>query len=94
MAQIAEKGAECRLDGTVKAKLTTLQELTDRLSYDEHIRSDYGEEASFKTPWALFDQDDAQEAAQVARQTLALAKEILQVPGEADTEVSEDDSDR
>jgi HEPN domain-containing protein len=50
------------LDATVKEKLVTLQELAERLSYEEHIRSDYGEEATFKTPWELFDQHDAQEA--------------------------------
>jgi HEPN domain-containing protein len=78
------------LDATVKEKLTTLQELAERLSYEEHIRSDYGEEATFKTPWELFDEDDAQEAVQVARQTLALAKEILQGRGETGGEVSQE----
>jgi hypothetical protein len=78
----------------VKEKLTTLQDLAEQLSYEEHIRSDYGEEATFKTPWELFDEDDAQEAVQVALQTLALAKEILESHGEADTEGSEDDSGR
>jgi HEPN domain-containing protein len=82
------------LDAAVKEKLATLQGFAERLSYEEHIRSDYGEEATFKTPWELFDEDDAQEAVQVAQQTLELAKEILQSPGEADTEVSEDGSDR
>jgi HEPN domain-containing protein len=82
------------LDATVKEKLASLQELAEQLSYEDHIRSDYGEEATFKTPWELFDEDDAQEAVQVARQTLALAKEILQGPEETDTEVSEDGSDR
>jgi HEPN domain-containing protein len=81
------------LDAAVKEKLTALQELAEQLSYEDHIRSDYGEEATFKTPWELFDQDDAQEAVQVARQTLTLAKEILQGSEETDTEVSEDDSD-
>jgi HEPN domain-containing protein len=82
------------LDATVKEKLASLQELAEQLSYEDHIRSDYGEEATFKTPWELFDEDDAQEAVQVARQTLALAKEILQGPEETDTEVSEDGSGR
>jgi HEPN domain-containing protein len=66
------------LDAAVKEKLTALQELAERLSYEEHISSDYGEEASFQTPWELFDQADAEEAVQVARQALVLAREILQ----------------
>lgn len=83
-----------KLDDTMREKLTTLQELAERLSYEEHIRSDYGEEATFKTPWELFDQPDAQEAVQVARQTLELVKEILQGPEETNTEMGEDGSDR
>jgi HEPN domain-containing protein len=64
-------------NATVKEKLTKLQELAERLSYEEHIRSDYGEEATFQTPWELFDRQDAQEAVRVARETLALAREIV-----------------
>jgi HEPN domain-containing protein len=65
------------LNATVKEKLRRLQDLSEQLSYEEHIRSDYGEEATFKTPWELFDQHDAQQAIQVAQQTLTLAKDIL-----------------
>lgn len=79
------------LDTTVKEKLATLQGLAERLSYEDHIRSDYGEEATFKTPWELFNEDDAREAVQVARQTLGLATEILQGHGKTDREVRQEE---
>lgn len=61
----------------VREKLSLLKNLAEQLGYEEHIHSDYGEEATFKTPWELFDQADAQRAVQVARQALSLAREIL-----------------
>jgi HEPN domain-containing protein len=36
------------LDATVKEKLMALQELAEQLSYEDHIRSDYSEEATFQ----------------------------------------------
>lgn len=53
--------------------------LTERLGYEEHIKTDYGEEASFLTPWEIFDQSSAQEALLTAQEALDLGKEIARM---------------
>lgn len=75
---LEELQTSTELSPTVKEKLSILRNLAEQLGYEEHIRSDYSEEASFKTPWELFDQEDAQKAVEIARQALSLAKEVLQ----------------
>ena len=47
------------------------------LGHEQHVRSDYGEEAAFKTPWELFDAGDAQRAMTVAERSVTLARSIL-----------------
>ena len=37
-----------------------LVELSSQLGFEEHVRSDYGDEARGITPWELFQQPDAQ----------------------------------
>lgn len=57
-------------------KLPALKALGERLGYEEHIRSDYGEEGSYLTPWELFGSAEAAEAVTVAREAVVLAREI------------------
>lgn len=44
-----------------------LQELSRQLGFEEHVRSDYGDEARGITPWELFQEPDAQRAIEIAR---------------------------
>jgi len=44
---------------------------------DQHVRSDYGEEAVFKTPWELFGAEEAHRALAVAERSVTLARSIL-----------------
>ncbi len=77
---IADVQASAELSLTTREKLSALAHLAGQLGYEEHVRSDYGEEASFTTPWELFDQEDAQKAVAIAGQALSLAREVLQHP--------------
>ena len=60
------------------------QESIERLAVNEklmgrdiHIKSDYGDEAGWQTPWDLFDAADAQEALAIAEDAVNLARSIL-----------------
>lgn len=50
-----------------------LQELSRQLGFEEHVRSDYGDEARGITPWELFQEADAQRAIEIARRAVDLA---------------------
>ena len=63
--------------GTVPPELREgverLQELSRQLGFEEHVRSDYGDEARGITPWELFQEADAQRAIAIARRAVDLA---------------------
>ena len=50
-----------------------LVELSSQLGFEEHVRSDYGDEARGITPWELFQEPDAQRAIDTARRAVDLA---------------------
>jgi HEPN domain-containing protein len=50
-----------------------LRELSRQLGFEEHVRSDYGDEARGITPWELFQEADAQRAIEIARRAVDLA---------------------
>jgi HEPN domain-containing protein len=60
----------------LRSTVERLRDLTQELGFEEHIRSDYGEEARGTTPWELFHEPDARRAIELARQALSLAEEI------------------
>lgn len=60
-----------------KDKITRLKELSEELGYDEHIRSDYGEEGNFITPWELFDEEDAKRALSTANEAFNISTDII-----------------
>jgi hypothetical protein len=55
-----------------------LKACVTELGYEQHVRSDYGEEASFRTPWELFGQDDAAGAVETARRARSVARGMLE----------------
>ena len=57
--------------------LAELRQCAAELGHEQHVRSDYGEEAVFKTPWELFDAADARRAITVAERSVTLARSIL-----------------
>jgi len=62
------------------ALLTELTECAEVLGRDVHIRTDYGDEVRRVTPWALFSQEDAEQALGHARRAVSLVAVILGVP--------------
>ena len=57
----------------LRESVELLQDLSRQLGFEEHVRSDYGDEARGITPWELFQEPDAQRAIEVARRALDLA---------------------
>jgi hypothetical protein len=47
------------------------------LGAEEHFMTDYGDEASYKLPWELFDEESAQGALRAAQKCYAAAAEIV-----------------
>jgi hypothetical protein len=56
----------------------SLTEKAELLGPDVHIQTDYGDEAGGRTPWELFDEEDARQALAMAEEAVALAKQIIQ----------------
>ncbi len=55
-----------------------LKACATELGYEQHVRSDYGEEASFRTPWELFGQADAESAVGTAQRARSIARRVLE----------------
>jgi HEPN domain-containing protein len=51
-----------------------LAECAELLGSDVHVQSDYGDEAGARTPWEIFDEDDARQALEVAEEAVRLAR--------------------
>lgn len=68
-------------DEKIKIEIKNLLPLLEKLGFREHILSDYGDEEKGILPWELFNQQDAEEAIEVARKTVDLAKGIARLVG-------------
>jgi len=55
-----------------------IAECAEFLGPDVHARSDYGDEAGWRTPWELFDGTDAQQALSWAEKALSLVEQVVQ----------------
>ncbi len=72
---------EERFDAAHREKLERIAELAELLGPDIHVQTDYGDEAQGRTPWELFDEDDARQALAVAEEAVGLADQIIQESG-------------
>jgi HEPN domain-containing protein len=54
-----------------------LIQLSEDLGYEEHIKSDYGEEDNFLTPWDLFGQKEAEKALKVAKEAVSTLEKMI-----------------
>ncbi|MCD6507617.1 HEPN domain-containing protein [Candidatus Poribacteria bacterium] len=61
----------------IRRKMELLAQYTDELGFEVHVRTDYGDETEGKTPWELFDEDDAREAVEIAERSSQIAEAIL-----------------
>jgi len=69
--------ASGRLTAGERDVLVELRQCATELGHDQHVRSDYGEEAAFRTPWELFDAAEARRAMTIAEHSVTLARSIL-----------------
>lgn len=63
---------------SLRTEVTTLRETCEKLGFEEHIRTDYGDESRYQTPWDLFDQGSAEEAVSLARRAHGTALGIIE----------------
>jgi hypothetical protein len=54
-----------------------LIECARQLGPSIHVETDYGDEATWRTPWELFDEAAAESALALAVEALALARQIV-----------------
>ena len=54
-----------------------LAECAELLGWDVHVQTDYGDEATGRTPWDLFDEAAAEEALKIAVEAAALSTEVI-----------------
>jgi HEPN domain-containing protein len=59
--------------------IEALARCAESLGPDVHIQTDYGDETGGRTPWELFDQEDAQQALELARRATKLARSLVVV---------------
>lgn len=59
-------------------EILALGEIAEKLGFEEHIRTDYGDESQYRTPWEIFDREGAEEALGLARQAQDLARRIIE----------------
>jgi len=63
---------------SLRKEIAILQEIAGKLGFEEHIRTDYGDESQYRTPWELFDQESAEQALGLARKAHDTAKRIIE----------------
>ncbi len=73
-----DKFAKDAIFKSLRKEIAILQEITKKLGFEEHIRTDYGDESQYRTPWELFDRESAAEALDLARKAQDTAKKILE----------------
>lgn len=60
-------------------RLRQLIEHAEALGYDVHVQTDYGDEATGRTPWELFTESDARRAVSEAELVVEQARHIVEV---------------
>lgn len=62
---------EGRFDGRLVQIVDELAECASRMGSDVHAESDYGDDATWRTPWEILTEADAQESMRIAEKAVA-----------------------
>jgi HEPN domain-containing protein len=62
---------------TQRERVRKLAEKAEMLGHDIHVQTDYGDEVGGKTPWELFDENDAHQSLSLAEEAVALADAVI-----------------
>ena len=65
-----------RLDDSVKNEVDEVIRILDRFGIEEHLMTDYGDEATRTDPWSLFGEADAAEALDLATRCYQISEKI------------------
>ncbi|VVB87437.1 HEPN domain protein [uncultured archaeon] len=65
-----------KIDEELIVDIKDLIPLLDKLGFEEHLKTDYGDEDTYKSPWDIFKEDDATEALETARKCVKTAKRV------------------
>ncbi len=65
-----------KIDEELIGDIKNLIPLLDKLGFEEHLKTDYGDEDTYKSPWDIFKEDDAAEALETARKCVKTAKKV------------------
>ncbi len=76
---------EHRFSPPIIPAVSRLADLAEKLAWDIHVASDYGDEIGRRTPWELFDEAAAQEALRVAEEAVAVARGLLEEAASRDS---------
>jgi HEPN domain-containing protein len=68
---------EGQLETTLSKRLERLAEPAELLGPDVHAQTDYGDETGGRTPWELFEEEDARQALAIAEEAASLADQIV-----------------
>lgn len=68
---------EQRITGDLADKMEKLADHARILGFQEHIRTDYGDELAYRTPWEIYDSRHAENALAMAKDSYLLAAEII-----------------
>ena len=70
--------ADGRFSDAAMPAVADLAKQAELLGHDVHMETDYGSEHGWRTPWELFDEDDARQSLAIAESAVVLAQQVFQ----------------
>ncbi len=68
---------ENRFQLSVREQVKQLAEYAKELGPEIHVKSDYGDEQNWQTPWQLFGEEDAKHLFELAEKAVRLSSQLL-----------------
>jgi HEPN domain-containing protein len=76
--QVADLLDKDEINHELIADTNILIPLLEKLGFEEHLKTDYGDEDTYKSPWDIFNKDDAAEALKIARTCVSIANRVYE----------------